>query len=176
MMRGQRDNRYDDTQQSKKKIFYDKKQNWNQKIYIYINYFVASSKITEIIFIQYKGLLNIPKKEVSQKFTFSFISILLLTPIKSFIRQHAKEDEKIDGERLRKRAQLIERIAFLTGRSSRRLERREGSLIKRWIHGHGAKAYRSSSVWDFKSFRNSRGYYFRRNNSVLLQRSSAFRF
>lgn len=27
MMRGQRDNRYDDTQQSKKKIFYDKKQN-----------------------------------------------------------------------------------------------------------------------------------------------------
>lgn len=130
MMRGQRDNRYDDTQQSKKKIFYDKKQIEIRK-YIYINYFVASSKITEIIFIQYKGILNIPKKEVSQKFTFSFISILLLTPIKSFIRQHAKEDEKIDGERLRKRAQLIERIAFLTGRSSRRLERREGSLIKR---------------------------------------------
>lgn len=103
----------------------------SENIYIYINYFVASSKITEIIFIQYKGLLNIPKKEVSQKFTFSFISILLLTPIKFFIRQHAKEDEKIDGERLRKRAQLIERIAFLTGRSSRRLERREGSLIKR---------------------------------------------
>lgn len=132
MMRGQRDNRYDDTQQSKKKISYDKKQIEIRKyIYIYINYFVASSKITEIIFIQYKGILNIPKKEVSQKFTFSFISILLLTPIKSFIRQHAKEDEKIDGERLRKRAQLIERIAFLTGRSSRRLERREGSLIKR---------------------------------------------
>lgn len=130
MMREQRDNRYDDTQQSKKKISYDKKQIEIRK-YIYINYFVASSKITEIIFIQYKGLLNIPKKEVSQKFTFSFISILLLTPIKSFIRQHAKEDEKIDGERLRKRAQLIERIAFLTGRSSRRLERREGSLIKR---------------------------------------------
>lgn len=103
----------------------------SENIHIYINYFVASSKITEIIFIQYKGILNIPKKEVSQKFTFSFISILLLTPIKSFIRQHAKEDEKIDGERLRKRAQLIERIAFLTGRSSRRLERREGSLIKR---------------------------------------------
>lgn len=84
-----------------------------------------------LLLYEYKGLLNIPKKEVSQKFTFSFISILLLTPIKSFIRQHAKEDEKIDGERLRKRAQLIERIAFLTGRSSRRLERREGSLIKR---------------------------------------------
>lgn len=131
MMRGQRDNRYDDTQQSKKKKYPTIRSRLkSEKIYIYINYFVASSKITEIIFIQYKGILNIPKKEVSQKFTFSFVSILLLTPIKFFIRQHAKEDEKID-ERLRKRAQLIERIAFLTGRSSRRLERREGSLIKR---------------------------------------------
>lgn len=59
MMRGQRDNRYDDTQQSKKKISYDKKQIEIRK-YIYINYFVASSKITEIIFIFLILIMNIP--------------------------------------------------------------------------------------------------------------------
>lgn len=90
----------------------------------------------------------------------------------AFIR--AKEDEKIDGWRLRKRSPKVINAShsWPVGRreDSREEKRREeGSLIKRWIRGHGAKAYRFPSLralcGDFKSFSIREGYYFRPKQS-----------